>query len=347
MVVDEHGALPLPWLGAALQQALNMQKAHAILLHAAPGDGALELALSLAQSWLCETTPAGSPGLACGRCGSCRQVAARAHPDLKVLLPETLQVALGWSSVEGDADAGDGSKSKRKPSRQIRIDAVRAAIDWTATTSSRGRAKVVVIHPADALNPQSANALLKTLEEPPRGARLILTAADPERLLPTVRSRCQRLRVPTPAEAESRQWLATLGVGDAATLLRAMDGHPLDAARHAAGGLTGQGWAALPAAVSAGRASFFNDWPLALVVESLQKFCHDEMAATVGGTPRYFEAASLHGNAELIRLLAWKQELSRVARHVDHPWSEPLLVEALLATAARAWAAPGLDTLRP
>jgi DNA polymerase-3 subunit delta' len=136
-------------------------------------------------------------------------------------------------------------------------------------------------------------------------------------------------------------------VGEGVTLLRAMDGHPLDAARHAAAGMTGQGWAALPAAVSAGRASFFHDWPLALVVESLQKFCHDELAMAVGGAPRYFDAASLHGKAELARLLAWKEELTRVARQVDHPWSEPLLVEALLARAVTAWNAPGLDTLRP
>ena len=75
---------------------------------------------------------------------------------------------------------------------------MRTAIDWVVQSSSRGRAKVVLLHPAEAMNLQAASALLKTLEEPPGQARLLLSTADEARLLPTVRSRCQRIRLAAP-----------------------------------------------------------------------------------------------------------------------------------------------------
>ncbi len=346
MVVGDDGKPPLPWLAPTLSQALGMGKSHAVLFHASPGDGALQLALSLAQSWLCESGTPGPAQLACGRCGACRQVAARAHPDLKVLLPESLSSELGWTAGDNVAEAADAGKSKRKPSRQIRIDAVRIAIDWMATTSSRGRGKVMLIHPADALNLQSANALLKTLEEPPRGARLILTTRDPEHLLPTVRSRCQRLRLPVPDHEIARRWLGEQGAEDAEVLLRAVDGHPLDATAQVALGLTAARWNALPGAVRERRAVYFADWPLPRVVDGLLKFVHDTLSLSVGGVPRYFDAAALRRSPDLPGLLAWKAELTRIARQSEHPWSEPLLVEALLCSARGLAPAPALDTLR-
>ena len=94
-------------------------------------------------------------------------------------------------------------RSKAKPSKEIRVDAVRAAIEWGQKTSSRGGAKVILIHPAQAMNPTAANALLKTLEEPAGPLRLVLTTNDPEALLPTVRSRCQRLRLDLPPAAQA------------------------------------------------------------------------------------------------------------------------------------------------
>jgi DNA polymerase-3 subunit delta' len=347
MVVTEDGKLPLPWLAPTLSQALAMDKSHAVLFHASAGDGALQFALTLAQSWLCESGPAGRGRFACGGCGACRQVAARAHPDLKVLLPESLSSELGWMAGDNEADASDSGKSKRKPSRQIRIDAVRAAIDWMATTSSRGRGKVMLIHPADALNLQSANALLKTLEEPPQGARLILTTRDPEHLLPTVRSRCQRLRLPVPDHELARQWLGAQGEEDADVLLRAVDGHPLEAAAQVALGMTAARWNALPGAVRERRAAYFADWPLPRVVDGLLKFVHDTLALTVGGSPRYFDAAALRRSPDLPGLLAWKAELTRIARQSEHPWSEPLLVEAMLCSTRGLAPGPALDTLRP
>ncbi|MFY9512680.1 MAG: DNA polymerase III subunit delta', partial [Rubrivivax sp.] len=183
LVVGEDRALPLPWLAAPVADALAHQRGHALMLHGATGIGTLHFGLVLAQAWLCEADGGRRP---CGRCGSCRLVQGRLHPDLYVLLPEAQRVALAWPLVDDKPD-----DDKKKPSRQIRIDEVRAAIDWVMKTSSRGRGKVLLMHPAEAINLQAGNALLKTLEEPPAGTRVLLGVADPAHLLPTVRSRCQ------------------------------------------------------------------------------------------------------------------------------------------------------------
>ena len=175
----------LPWLAPTLAQARTLDaRSHALLLHGAIGDGLFDCAHRIVERWLCE---AGDPReRPCGACESCRMLAAGAHPDLHRLLPEALRQQLGLASAEaGDAaDAAEGggsAKGKRKPSRQIRIEEVRAAIDWAATTSSRGGAKVILMHPAEAMNLQAASALLKTLEEPPAGVRLLLASAAPAR----------------------------------------------------------------------------------------------------------------------------------------------------------------------
>jgi DNA polymerase III subunit delta' len=339
MVVGEGGALALPWLQAPLQAALDSQRGHALLWHAAPGAGALPLVLSLAQSYLCEAQPPGAGWrIACGRCASCRLVQAHGHPDLSMLLPETLRRAHGWPLAD---DKPDSDESKRKPSKQIRIDDVRGLIDWSTKTSARGRGKVAVVHPADSLNAQSANALLKTLEEPPPGTRLLLTTSDPALLLPTVRSRCQLMRLPEPEPALATAWLMQQGVpaaADATTLLAACSGRPLDAWALLQAGIDAPRWQKVPRAVQQGRAAVFAGWPVALVVDALQKVCHDAMAHASGGEPRFFARDQMPATAALAVLAAWWPELQRVARHDEHPWNEALLIDALVAAGAKALA---------
>jgi DNA polymerase-3 subunit delta' len=320
--VGADGALPLPWLATALRAALA-RPGHALLVVGAPGVGALPFQLSLAQGWLCEAGDAATRP--CGRCAACRLCQAGTHPDLRLLLPETLRQALGWSEADTDADGG-----KRKPSRQIRIDEVRAAIDWIVKTSSRGRAKVLVVHPAEAVNPIAANALLKTLEEPPAGVRLLLSCSDAEHLLPTVRSRCQRLPLSPPAEADALAWLQAQGVDAPSALLAACAGRPLDALALHHDRIDAAAWAALPRALARGQAAAWAGWPLARCLDSLQKLCHDLLAASVGAPPRYFPVSSLPPAAGCTAaLLEWAAELGRVARNVEHPWQDALLVDAL------------------
>jgi DNA polymerase-3 subunit delta' len=197
-------ALPTPpWtvgLTAALSQALSAGRLpHALLIHEAPGSGGEWLAAWTAQLVLCQ-----EHGQApCGHCTACRRVAARQHPDLH------------WVSLEDE-------------SREIKIDQVRDLAADLALKSHGGGYKVGVITPADALNRFAANALLKTLEEPPGTTLLVLVATQPSRLPATVRSRCQRLRIRAPQRAESLAWLAAAkGEGDWNAALDALGEAPM------------------------------------------------------------------------------------------------------------------------
>jgi DNA polymerase-3 subunit delta' len=344
MLIDGHGRLPLPWLWPALQRALGLPRAHAVMLHADPGDGALELVACLAQSWLCESPL--PDRRACGHCVSCQYLHARTHPDMRWLLPESLQLELGWADAGDDADEGSRAKA-RKPSRQLRIEAVRSAIDWTARSATRGGVKVVALHPAEALNPQSGNALLKTLEEPPPATRMILTSSEPNRVLPTIRSRCQMVRLETPGGAEASDWLQSRDAGDGLTLLRAAGGHPLEALALARTVASANDWNDLPARLARGQAfDLMTSWGLSLSVAALLKVCHDCMAVAVGGEPRYFDAGRFPRPPAMASLCDWQRLLVETGRTVDHPWNETLRLEYLASSALATWQGRPLDTLQ-
>lgn len=319
----------LPWLAAPLAQWATPPRGHAWLLHGAAGDGALALALHLAQAWLCDNRQPGGP---CGACPSCHLTQTALHPDLLLLAPEAHlaehPALAAWRSRE---DAPDG---KRKPSRDIKVDAVRQAIDWSHASASRGQGKVMLLFPADAMNAVAGNALLKTLEEPPAGVRLLLVTDDPERLLPTLRSRCQRWRLAGPDAATATAWLQAQGVAEPQVLLAAAGGLPLTAQALAAGGLDAAGWRALPRQVMQGAG--LPDLPPPQWVAVLLKLCHDAMAVAAGAPPRYFPPGSVPQAANLARLDAWRGALLAVAAHAEHPWHAPLLTERLLAQAQAA-----------
>jgi DNA polymerase-3 subunit delta' len=337
--------MPLPWLADALARALSGPRGHALLIHGSEGAGALHLAVALAQAGLCErpvaapVAPSGPAQWPCGHCGSCRLVQGRLHPDLLVLMPEQWRRQHEWP-LPGDRP--EGTDDKRKPSRQIRIDEVRALIDWAFMTTARGRGKQVVLHPAEALNPQSANALLKTLEEPPPGTRLVLVSADPARLLPTVRSRCQLLHLPAPPAASALAWLAAQGVAQPEVLLAACSGRPLDAVAMVSRGVDAAAWCRLPEAVARGQASALAGWPVPLLLDALLKLCHDALASQCGATPRFFPAASLPAagsGARTASLWDWRRQLLVWAGHAEHPWNESLLLDSAVSAGRAAFAA--------
>ncbi|MBS0578677.1 MAG: DNA polymerase III subunit delta' [Proteobacteria bacterium] len=200
-------ALPSPaWLApqqATLRAAYAAGRLpHGLLVHEAPGAGGEWLGFWAAQLVLCEH-PDRAP---CGSCRGCRRALARAHPDLLYL------------GLEED-------------SRQIRIEQVRDLSAELALTAHGGGYKVALVSPADAMNRFAANALLKTLEEPPPRTLLVLVVTQPSRLPATVLSRCQRLRVPAPARAQSLAWLAAVrGPGDWGRVLDVLGEAPLLAA---------------------------------------------------------------------------------------------------------------------
>lgn len=321
----------LPWLDTQWRQTLAAQRGHALLLAGPANAGQFELGLALARSWLCES-PA-SDGRACGHCASCTLVAAHTHPDLQVLVPEALAEELGW----GEPAEGGGKSGKAKPSKDVKVEALRAAVEFAQQTSSRARAKVVLIHPAERMNAVSANTLLKTLEEPPGLARFVLCTGALDQLLPTIRSRCQLVQLPTPARTESLAWMESQGIDDAEVLLDAAGGAPLAALELHRQGLTAKAWQALPAALAAGQAGAVAGWSVSQVVDALGKCCEDGLRLAVGGAPRYFPRAAWKGlHPQLAPLLAWRLDLQRVARHAEHPWQAALTAESLVSGASRA-----------
>lgn len=329
----------LPWLVAPLRHTLETRRGHALLVHGPGGVGQFDLALWLAGGWLCEATDRPLVDRPCGRCASCKLNAARSHPDLLVLVPEALRESLGWDwgGNEGE-EAGEGGK--RKPSKEIRVEAVRSAISFATTTSARGRGKVVVVHPAERMNDVAASAFLKTLEEPAGDARFLLCSAAPDRLLPTIRSRCQHVLLPVPPMQDAEAWLARQGIAQPGVLLAASGGRPQDALELAERSVDAAVWLALPRRIAAGDATALQGWGLPLAVDALQKICHDAAALACGGASRYFPRERLAGDADLVALLRWSRELARVATEVEHPWGVDLAIESLVGQGREALKTP-------
>ncbi len=331
---DDGRPAPLaPWLQGQLT-GLLAQRGHAWLLQGPSGLGQYELGLALARAWLCEhPTEQG----ACGLCGSCHLIVKRAHPDLAVLMPETVMLALGWPLSEAAQTEIDNKK--RKPSKEIRVDAMRGTVEFAQRTSARGRGTAVLVYPAERMNHVTANALLKTLEEPPGDTRFVLASEAAHQLLPTIRSRCQAHALHWPEPAAAQAWLAAQGLpaADARVLLRAAGGRPADALALAAGGRDARAWALFPKAVARGDVAALADWAPAQAVDALQKLCHDALAVKSGAAPRFFDAAEIAAGvpatASLAALTQWSRALARSARTAEHPFNAGLMLEALVSEA--------------
>jgi DNA polymerase-3 subunit delta' len=319
-----------PWQQAQLQLLLQ-QRGHALLLTGPSGLGQYPLALALASAWLCEhSTEQG----ACGQCESCHAIAVRTHADLCVLMPETLSMELGWPLDEKTQDKID--KKEIKASRLIRVEAARQAVAFTQFTRSRGNTKVVLIYPAERMNIEAANTLLKTLEEPVGAVRFILATEAAHQLLPTIRSRCQSHALVWPDAEQALAWLQGASGGDAASAqvwLNAGGGRPDDALAWAQAGLAADTWRRLPQAMAKGEFAAMADWGPARQLEVQQKLCHDLMAVAAGGAPRFFDVAHLPRPPGMAALAAWSRELGQSARSVEHPFQAPLMLEAWVARA--------------
>jgi DNA polymerase-3 subunit delta' len=321
-----------PWLVSQLDQLLARQ-GQAFLLQGPSGLGQYSLGLQLAQSWLCDA-PVNRQ--ACGQCSSCHAIAVRAHPDLSVLMPETDMLELGWPLNEKAQSEID--EKKRKPSKEIRVEAARDVVEFAQRTNARGHGKVVLIFPAERMNSITANTLLKTLEEPAGNVRFILASEAVHQLLPTIRSRCQVHAMTWPDELASLEWLQGQGmpVNDACTLLKTAGGRPDDAMDFVASGRDPKVWLKLPKAMATGDASLFKDWSMTQVIDALQKLCHDLLVVNVGGNPRFFALPDLPKSASSLALSAWSAELARCRRTSEHPFNTGLMLEALVSQAQTA-----------
>ncbi|WP_075181004.1 DNA polymerase III subunit delta' [Pantoea sp. 1.19] len=194
-----------PWLNAPYRQLIAQHQQgrahHAVLVYALPGMGEAALAWGVSRWLLCQR-PAGLKS--CGVCHGCQLMQAGNHPD--------------WHAL-----AVDKGKSS------LGIDAVRQLSDTLWHHAQQGGARVVWVPDANALTEAAANALLKTLEEPPQNCWFLLGSREPGRLLATLRSRCLLWHLPPPPEAQSLAWLRKQRPVDEAagvTALRLCSGAP-------------------------------------------------------------------------------------------------------------------------
>ncbi len=174
---------------------------HALLLEGPQGVGKRQLAERLALAVNCEAPPA--PGGYCGACGACRPILAGRHPDVVRVEPDTTKAA-----------------------RTIPVEAIREVIRRAQYHRYSARQRFVILDPAEAMQEPAANALLKTLEEPPDGTGFLVITHNARSLLPTIRSRCQLVRLGTVPTAEIEAWLEGRGIAHAAAAARWAQGCP-------------------------------------------------------------------------------------------------------------------------
>ncbi len=183
-----------PWQQADWQQLLQYQNTqkipHALLLTGSKGLAKFEFAILWANTLLCETLSntelLDSTATACGHCAACELFAANTHPDFMLIQPEE----------EGKA---------------IKVAQIRELVGFVSLTQSRSKRRVIVINPAESMNMNAANSLLKTLEEPPENTVIILVSSKPHSLPATIRSRCQHFPVSTADTTTIQSWLTRTG----------------------------------------------------------------------------------------------------------------------------------------
>lgn len=294
---------------------------HALLLHGPRGVGKLALAERAAQLILCESADAARRP--CGACDGCRWFLGGNHPDFRRLEPEAL------SKVSSDTEEEAPARGA-KPSTEIKVDQVRELADFLNIGSHRGRRRVALVHPADDMNLNAANALLKGLEEPPASALFILVAHRPARLLPTIRSRCVAVPVPVPGRDIALKWLSAQGVKDAPRWLPYAGGAPLRALDYASSAETLDGL--LKAIQARGQILVDDREQLEALAEALQKFALDQ-ALSGFGIPAKYETggASRATRAAATGWLAFARQMGRNRALARHPLNGRLFAAEMLA----------------
>jgi len=291
----------------------------ALLLVGPKGTAKNEFARDLAASWLCNAPlPDRS---ACGRCDSCRWISGGSHPDFRWVRPDAEREddelegeAAGAAETEGGAE-----EDTKKKSQQIRIEQIRGLSGFANVGSHRGGLRVVLISPANRMNYEAANALLKTLEEPPPALVFILVADTTRGIPATIVSRCRRINVAVDditlarvhtEQSEAAPWLLPL--------LMSGDIDPIK-------------WAE-----KAGKS------PPGDALELMMRWMNDAARVRLGLAPRSFpehEPALRDQSLRIRSAQNWSQtlaELQKIRGVAEHPLNPKLFYESIFDRYCRA-----------
>lgn len=321
-----------PWQSDIWQrlQGLRARLPNALLLKGAEGIGKLDLALNFAQSILCEAPL--PTGLACQSCPSCHWFAQESNPDFRLIQPDAL-------SASDETPEKEGAK---KASREISVDQIRALTSFANLSAHSGGYRVVLIYPAEAMNSNSANALLKSLEEPTDNLLFILVTNKAQQLLPTILSRSLSIAVPMPSREEGAAWLKQQGVADPETALAQTGFAPLSALLSAGEGAGTEERKLMLAAIK--QSAKFDALAMAeqlqraapvQLIQFLQQWCYDLASYKMAGVIRYNpEQTDLIGNLSKNlsqqALLRFIKELQVAKGVAFHPLNPKLLFESIL-----------------
>jgi len=312
-----------PW-NAPLFDALKARLQrfpHALLIHGARGTGKLALAERVAQLLLCEDA-AQRP---CGRCDGCRWLAAGSHPDFRRIEPE----ALAKEPLIDPEETAEVPAKRGKPSIDIKIEQVRDLAGFLNLRSHRGRLRVALVHPAEAMTESAANALLKGLEEPPASAVFVLVSHRPSQLLPTIRSRCVAFAVPIPARAAALQWLAEQGATNPELWLAYAGGAPLQALEFA-------GRAAMLERLLQQPAPVAEREELEPLADALQKIALDRALSGLGLPAKYQTGGARPDHSKVRAWLSFAREMGQHRLLCRHPLSPKLFSAEMLAGMPRS-----------
>jgi len=309
---------------------------HAILIQSAEGLGEFEFAQACAQSLLCENPRPDRQ--ACGKCEACNWFSQGNHPDFRLVVPESM----------APESREEGVEPAKKKSEQIRIEQARELADFLAVGTHRGGLRVILVYPAEAMNANTQNALLKNLEEPPPSTVFLLVATQPGRLLATVRSRCLKFTLPLPESDHVLRWLKEQGVAHPEVALAAAGGSPLAALKIAAteadrlrfiDDLASPGFDPIALAETVSRVSLWD------LVGWLQRWSYDLLLARVAGRIRYHinhesVIARVSRDCDAAELAAYLRRLAQARSLARHPLNAKLFVEDLLLQYRRLVARP-------
>jgi DNA polymerase-3 subunit delta' len=361
-------SLRAPWL-EPLWDSLDLQYIpSAVLIHGQAGIGKFEFAVELAKALLCEGQ---NPVKPCNQCEACHWFEVANHPDFIALVPETHRKLLPQADYETDEpikktkstrDDADGDATEKKEKKNIAIEETRNAIETLSIGSHRGGNRVILIYPLESLRHDSANTLLKSLEEPPLKTIFILLADRLDRVLPTIRSRCRLLAATRPDRDSGILWLrsrlsklsgAKFNDIDIETIYDEQGGAPYSAldslaARHHQDdkdelSVSIQASRILLQSMSQGgriqwlevaekihKAQFSN------LLATMQRWSSDLQTVSQGGSPRYFPKHSdtfkaLSQQVRIQKLLQFWKSLIQYRRHENHPLASRIQLEALLS----------------